>query len=141
VTTQWQRAMANRVAYRSEFRIQRPDGEVVHVLFESAPVWHPQAAFVGHVGTVVDVTERRRAERALTETSARLAEAQHVARLGNWECSTRGGDFAWSEEARRIFGLGPDQTVSRQQNVLQAIHPEQRELIRAALAAAQTGEA
>ena len=49
--------------------------------------------------------------RALTESEARLAEAQHIAGLGHWEWQTgkdgAPGVVTWSEQVYHILGLDP----------------------------------
>jgi diguanylate cyclase (GGDEF)-like protein len=43
----------------------------------------------------------------LRGSEASLAEAQRMARLGNWSLDPIGGTMAWSDELRRVFGIGP----------------------------------
>lgn len=42
----------------------------------------------------------------LRRSEARLAEAQRIARVGNWEVEMRSGAFLGSAEALRLFGVG-----------------------------------
>jgi PAS domain S-box-containing protein len=56
-----------------EFRIVRPDGDIRHVYLASRPVVDESGRFVEVVGSMMDITERRRA-------AARLAKAKRVAR-------------------------------------------------------------
>jgi diguanylate cyclase (GGDEF)-like protein/PAS domain S-box-containing protein len=42
----------------------------------------------------------------LRESEESLAEAQRMAHLGNWSCDPITGTMAWSDEMRRIFGIG-----------------------------------
>ena len=41
----------------------------------------------------------------LRDSEARLASAQRIARIGNWERELKSGRMRWSEETFRIFGV------------------------------------
>ncbi|MCR4322107.1 MAG: EAL domain-containing protein [Candidatus Brocadiaceae bacterium] len=53
---------------------------------------------------------------ALTKSEARLAEAQRIAHIGNWEWDVIKNEVSWSSEAYRIFGL-------TQENCVVTVHP------------------
>ncbi|HXH28163.1 MAG TPA: EAL domain-containing protein [Candidatus Polarisedimenticolia bacterium] len=72
-----------------------------------------------------------RASRAFDElrrSEARLAEAQRIARLGNWERDLTTRTMRWSEEMYRIFGMDPGDTAPDYAGYLQRVHPEDRDL-------------
>jgi PAS domain S-box-containing protein len=74
-----------------------------------------------------DVSDRLRAEEALRQSEAYLAEAQRLSHTGSWAWSpvTR-QPLYWSEEMFRIFGLSPHEGVPTAETFLQRIHPEDR---------------
>jgi diguanylate cyclase (GGDEF)-like protein/PAS domain S-box-containing protein len=89
------------------------------------------------VGGVVinlrDVTERKRAERALRAGEAGLAEAQRIARLGSWEAGPvehgalrTEDEIRWSDEMYRIFGFAPQEFIPTFETFMEATHPEDR---------------
>lgn len=59
------------------------------------------------MAVVRDVTERKRAQAALLESEARLAEAQQVARIGSWSWDIAHGRMFWSDQNYRLIGLEP----------------------------------
>jgi two-component system sensor histidine kinase UhpB len=65
-------AIAERRAYASEFRVQRPDGTFVWVLNRSKPVYNESGNVVGLSGICVDITERKAAESALQRINEEL---------------------------------------------------------------------
>jgi diguanylate cyclase (GGDEF)-like protein/PAS domain S-box-containing protein len=72
-----------------------------------------------------------RASRAFEElrrSEARLAEAQRIARLGNWERDLATREMRWSDEMYRIFGMEPAPEAPGYSDYLQRIHPEDRDL-------------
>ncbi len=56
------RAQKDEPSLRPEFRMIRPDGEVRYVETSRATVTDKEGRFVCHVGTVIDITDRKRAE-------------------------------------------------------------------------------
>lgn len=76
-----------------------------------------------------EVAERRRAEAALRESEARLAEAQRIAHLGSWEWDVLQDRITWSDELYRIYGLAPQQFQATFAAFLECIHPDDRERV------------
>jgi len=56
----------------------------------------------------------------------RLAEAQRMAHVGNWDWDIAGGTLWWSDEVYRIFGLAPQQFGATYDAFLSFVHPEDR---------------
>jgi PAS domain S-box-containing protein len=84
-----------------------------------------------HVGGLaVDITERIRAEGAVRESERRMARAQRIARMGNWEWLVESGVVNWSDEQYRIFGLEPGSDRPTYGKFLEAVHTDDRERIR-----------
>ncbi len=61
-----------------------------------------------------DITERKRAERALRESERDLRRAQGIAKIGSWRFDLNKGMVVASDEARSIYGL-PDTALSIEQ--------------------------
>ena len=75
------------------------------------------------VGTVQDISERRRYEDALRESEERLQIGLDAAQLGHWSWEAATDQLTLSEQARIIFGLDPHQPVTW--TALQAfLHPD-----------------
>jgi two-component system, cell cycle sensor histidine kinase and response regulator CckA len=56
-------AVRNRSAYKLEHRIVRPDGSVRWVLSKAHPCFDDRGRLVRYIGTSLDITERKRAEK------------------------------------------------------------------------------
>lgn len=64
------------------------------------------------VGTAQDVTSQIEAEQALKESEKRLANAQSVAHLGNWQENHITGELYWSDECKRVLGFKENEDIS-----------------------------
>jgi signal transduction histidine kinase/DNA-binding response OmpR family regulator len=65
---------------------------------------------------------------ALKISESRLAEAQKIAKIGNWEINLKMGNVYWSDELYRIFCLNPKTFKPSLNNHLCSIHPSDRKL-------------
>jgi len=74
------KAVEQKKDYALDFRIVLPDGTVKYTELKAHPRFSPSGELVEVVSTIIDVTERKRTERALRESRAHLAEARHELR-------------------------------------------------------------
>ncbi|WP_246205425.1 hybrid sensor histidine kinase/response regulator [Microvirga arsenatis] len=65
-------ANAKRESFRLEYRLRRADGSYAWAIDAAAPRFGEDGEFLGYVGSVVDIDERKRLEVQLAETSRRL---------------------------------------------------------------------
>jgi PAS domain S-box-containing protein len=72
--------LAARRGYTEEFRIRRFDGEYRWVISEAVPRFSPQGGFLGFAGSLLDVTDRKKAEEEILMLGARLIGAQEEER-------------------------------------------------------------
>ena len=91
------------------------------------------------------LVEVRRTAAMLRDREASLANAQRIAQLGNWDlhCATFGPthncqefrehtsniELRWSDELYRLLGFVPGTVKPTPEVFLQAVHPEDRELV------------
>jgi diguanylate cyclase (GGDEF)-like protein/PAS domain S-box-containing protein len=112
-----------------EFRLLRRDGALRWISHTCQPVVDQAGTLLGLRGSHADITERKRAEQALLESEARLAEAIRIARLGSWRLDLQSGDFTVSPEHLNMMGYegeAPPQglVLPLSEYIRTYIHPE-----------------
>jgi signal transduction histidine kinase/DNA-binding response OmpR family regulator len=70
--------------------------------------------------------DRELAEKALKISESRLAEAQRIAKIGNWEFDINLNEVYWSPEVYKVFELNPAEFVPTLGNYLNYIASEDR---------------
>ena len=119
-----------------EKRYVHRNGHPIWALVTSTLVRDDEGNPMYGVTQMVDITERRRVQQEIADSREQLAEAQKLAQIGSWEWDVETDEIAWSDELYEMFGFdrGTQITFDR---VLEHIHPDDRELVRASIAAAK----
>jgi len=76
-----------------------------------------------------EIEERKRIEGILKQSQERLATAQRIAHLGNWDWNILTNELHWSDEIYRIFGLEQGDTPITYETFLSRVHADDRELV------------
>ena len=79
-------------------------------------------------------------DRELLEVNERLSEAQRIAQLGSWSLDIRSDTWDWSPSLHGIFGLAEGQVAPSLEALLKCIHPDDVDIVSAALARSLKGE-
>jgi PAS domain S-box-containing protein len=121
-------ALREKRSFQNEFKLKLPDGTVKHVDANILPVFSATGELVEIIATVVDVTERKRAEDTLRRGEAWLAQAQRLSHTGTWVMNGTTRRFLyWSDESYRIWGFDPLQGLPSREDMWGRIHPDDRE--------------
>ena len=127
-----------------DFELARPtpDGGKRYVSVSGVPVFDETRRFMGYRGVGRHITERKRADQALRQSQAYLAEAQRLTHTGSWAYDPATGKVIyWSDEAFRIFGLDPRRgTLPEREELVRLVDSEDRERLSEPMAGAVRGK-
>jgi PAS domain S-box-containing protein len=84
--------------------------------------------------------ELEEAYSSLKKSEGRLAEAQRIAHLGNWDWNTVTNELYWSDEVYRIFGCSPQEFGATYDAFLSYVHPDDLEYVNNAVIEALNGK-
>ncbi|MDM7918058.1 MAG: PAS domain S-box protein [Methanosarcina sp.] len=160
-----QKAVESGHKYNITYNIIRIDGTPKILLSENEIVTDESGNVVLMYGTNQDITERKKAEEALKKaydnleklveertnqlekaynslkiSEKSLSEAQKMAHIGNWEWDIINGELHWSEEMYRIFSRDPQESVPSYSELLNYVHPDDRNYMENAIKKALKGE-
>ncbi len=76
-------------------------------------------------GSILDITERKKAEEKLKISEQQLRESQRVARIGHYVLDIQTGAWTSSEALDDIYGIGPEYVRSFE-GWLSMVHPDER---------------
>jgi PAS domain S-box-containing protein len=82
VEAELREAVANRLVYALDYRILRADGQEHWIAAHGEPAYDPDGCPSSMSGVVMDITERRKAERELQGLRSDLSQAGRVTLLG-----------------------------------------------------------
>ena len=127
--------------YHMEKRYIHRLGSVVWAQLSVSLVRAADGTPVHFVSQIQDISERKLAEHELERSQARLAEAQRIGQIGDWQRDGPDQPLTWSEEAYRIFGIDPVEGPPTFERLLETIHPDDRdEFTRVVKSCRKTGQ-
>ena len=123
------KAIRDKADFELDYRVVHPEKGIrdIHVVGDA--VFDLSGNLGEFVGTVIDVTERKRAEDALQQSQFYLAEGQRLARMGSWAFNPSGFFEYWSQELFEIYGLDPQKGAPTLEQYLATLHPQDREFM------------
>jgi PAS domain S-box-containing protein len=129
------RLVAARKIDPMEFRLVVPGGVERTVRAATATVLDDAGAVVRFVGTVLDLTQIRAAERERARHEEMLRAGEALAGVGTFRWATVTNELTWSAQLRDIAGLPAGRAPSLE-FFMERLHPEDRPAFEASVAAA-----
>lgn len=78
------------------------------------------------------ISHQKKIENALRNSEELLNKAQEIAHLGSWSLDLKTNTLTWSDELYNIFGLKPNEFAATYEGFLEAVHPDDREMVNSA---------
>lgn len=79
-----------------------------------------------------EVLERNEAYQKLKASEARLYEAQHIAKIGNWEWNIATDEIIWSDQIYKITGINPSTPCETFSDMLDVVVEEDKSAVKLA---------
>jgi PAS domain S-box-containing protein len=124
----WSAIRESGVRGELEARLRRFDGEYRWFLFRAEPLRDESGSIVNWYGSSTDIEDRKRAERKLRRSEAKLVEAQRLSLTGSFGWNVSTGERYESKEFFRILGYDDPRSVTMEM-ILQRAHPEDRAFV------------
>jgi PAS domain S-box-containing protein len=115
--------------FETELPIRTFNGEIKTLLFHMSVMPGHENDLKEVLISFIDFTKRKNAENLLINNQARLNRSQEIAHLGSWEIDVNDRALTWSSEVFRIFGFQPDEFEPTYGAFLEAIHPDDRQIV------------
>ena len=123
-------AQAQHAAFHTDFRLRRGDGVYHWAMDTGHPRWADSGVFLGYIGALIDIDDRKQAEAALHDRELHLRMAHRAAQLGSWQLDLATGTLYASSPFKAHHGVPPEWEVSYTR-LFDLIHPDDRDRLRA----------
>ena len=118
------RAFDAREPFRMEYRLRRHDGQYRWVLNEGVPRRTPTGAFVGYMGSAIDITERKEAEDSLRASEQRYGLATSAGGVGVWDWNLETNEIYLDPSLKHLLGYKDDEITSHLDAWWRLVHPD-----------------
>ncbi|HOK44846.1 MAG TPA: PAS domain S-box protein, partial [Bryobacteraceae bacterium] len=129
VVEAWRMAVASAAPFKDELRFKNASGEYRYISCHAAPVFNEDGSIREWIGMSADITDRRRAERALAEAMQRLDAHMDNSPLAVVEFDPQFRITRWSAEAYKMFGWRADEVMGRAIHEIRWVHEDDVEAV------------
>ncbi|MDR4465659.1 MAG: PAS domain S-box protein [Nitrospira sp.] len=120
-------ALTGRARFDMECRIVRPNGEIRVISCQGKVLRDSSGQPISMSGSMLDITDRNRAEEALQASQSMLRQALQASGTGLWDWNTTTKEVAFSEEWIRQLGYERGDLSASFETWVSLLHPEDRE--------------
>lgn len=128
VSHYWSLCFDRNEACLIDYRLRHADGTVHWIAADALPLPGPDG-HRGYIGTIVDISERQKAQLALETSQERYAMATRAANDGIWDFDLLTGVSWWNESYDHLWGTRPPETNDSPAWWFDHIHPNDVERV------------
>jgi len=114
-------------SWQGEVEMIAKNGRHFPVSLRADAVKDAHGKLIGLIGVHTDITERKRAEEALRQTSARLALAAQAGGVGIWDYDVVSNRLDWDDQMFRLYGVTREQCRDANAVWQAGLHPDDRQ--------------
>jgi len=123
-----------------EYRVVHADGSCRWHISNGVPLKDTAGTIIGFEGIAQDITERRKVENALIETTHRLEIANAAGGVGIWNFDLVTNNLVWDDQMFALYGISRDQFSGVYDAWIAGLHPDDVERGDRAIQKAISGE-
>jgi len=127
----WQTISTGKT-WQGEIKNKSKDGDDYWVASTIAPMLDHSGLPNRYISIRTDITRQKQITESLRISEERLRRSQEAANIGNWDWDIQTGELFWSERIGALFGYD-DVVDTTYENFIQAVHPDDRELVSSAV--------
>ena len=121
-------ATERQTAFEGEVRARRADGVWRWIVCHARPRWSQDGGFLGYVGLMMDITERKHAEQAMRESEAKFRDFAENIRDVFWMLNTDGDRVIYISPAyEEVWGRSCADLYRNPLDWAESIVPEDRD--------------
>ncbi len=124
VFQQWGQALIEKKDFSLEFRIVMPDLSLRYVRSLASAIYNEHGQLVNFVGSVEDISLRKRHEQQISEDQRRIKLATNSGRIGIWELDLETDRLVWDELMYRLYDMPDTGTELSYQDWRARLHPD-----------------
>jgi PAS domain S-box-containing protein len=113
-----------RQHFAMEYRLRRQDGEYRWLLDNGVPRFATDGAFLGYIGSCIDVTKMKETEEALHESQKRYRMATEAGRVGVWDLNLETRELYVDPQLKAFLGFREDDFVNHLDDWTKRLHPD-----------------
>jgi PAS domain S-box-containing protein len=133
ISEEWYNCTREKKPFKSEYRLQQPDGTVTILLGQALAELGAKGEVVGYVGTATDITEQKGTVERLRESEERLRLSLEGSDVGVWDRDVQTGEIVSFRSWASILGYSEEEIELHTRMWERDLHPEDKEWVLKAL--------
>ncbi len=116
------------VSEHHEFRFRRKDGSILWAVVGTNAILDNSGKFIGALGMIMDITERKRVEEELKQSEERLRLSLYAANQGLYDLNVQTGAAIVNDEYALMLGYDPRTFAETNSAWIERLHPDDHDI-------------